>query len=203
MTENVVRETVGVFHDEASLQNAVDEMLISGFDRSSLSLLASQHAVEEKLGHKYEKVGELEDDLSIPRTVYIGKDSRTEAETAVVSGLAYVGALGAAGAIVASGGTIAAAILGAAAAAGVGGAIGGVLARFMDRHHAKYLQEQLDHGGLLLWVATHGTDQENKAHAILQRCGAGHVHAHTLPAPASAMTGGVSYDISFMKRLGL
>ena len=203
MAETVVRETVGVFHDESSLQTAVDELLISGFDRSSLSLLASQHAVEEKLGHKYDKVDELEDDLSIPRTIYMGKDSRTEAETAVVSGLAYVGALGAVGAIVASGGTIAAAILGAGAAAGVGGLIGGVLARFMDQHHAKHLQEQLDHGGLLLWVATHSKDQEDKARAILQRCRAGHIHVHDLPAPSSAMEGGVSYDDSFMKRLGL
>ncbi len=203
MAENVVRETVGVFQDEASLQNAVDEMLISGFDRSSLSLLASQHAVEEKLGHKYNKVSELEDDLSIPRTIYVSKDSRTEAETAVVSGLAYVGALGTVGAIVATGGTIGVAILGAAAAAGVGGLVGGVLARFMDQHHAKHLQEQLDHGGLLLWGATHGKDQEDKARAILERCGAQHVHVHDLPAPATDMAGGESYDLSFMKRLGL
>ncbi len=203
MAENVVRETVGVFHDEASLQNAVDEMLISGFDRSSLSLLASQHAVEEKLGHKYDKVDELEDDLSIPRTVYISKDSRVEAETAVVSGLAYVGALGTVGVIVASGGTIGVAVLGTAVAAGVGGLIGGVLAKFMDQHHAKHLQEQLDRGGLLFWVATHGKDQEDKARAILERCRAGHVHAHDLPAPSSAMAGGESYDLSFMKRLGM
>ena len=168
-----------------------------------LSLLASNHAVEEKLGHRYDKVEELEDDLSAPRIAYVGKDSRTESESAVVSGLAYVGALGTVGAIVASGGTIAAAILGAATAGGVGGLIGGVLARFIDRHHADYLQKQLDHGGLLLWVSTRNAEQERTARAILTRCSGDDVHSHDLPEPRFAMEGGVSYDTSFMNRLGL
>jgi hypothetical protein len=45
-----IREAVGVFHDPASLQEAIDELLSSGFDRAELSLLAGEHAVEEKLG---------------------------------------------------------------------------------------------------------------------------------------------------------
>ncbi|RMD62964.1 MAG: hypothetical protein D6826_06125 [Alphaproteobacteria bacterium] len=197
------REAVGVFHDEAALQNAVDELLIAGFDRSSLSLLASARAVEEKLGHEYDKIVEIEDDLTTPRTAFVGRDSRTEGKGAIVGGLAYVGAVGAAGAIVASGGTIGLAILGAAAAGGLGGLIGGILTRFMDRHHAHRLQEQLDRGGLLLWVATHGPEQEARATEILRRCGAEDVHVHDLPPPSYATTGGVSYDLSFMKRLGL
>jgi len=47
MTKATVREAVGVFHDEKSLQGAVDELLIAGFDRSKLSLLADQAAVEK------------------------------------------------------------------------------------------------------------------------------------------------------------
>ena len=65
------REAVGVFHDEGALQDAVDELLISGFDRSSLSLLASECAVQQKLGHRYDKVTEIEDDLQVPRIAYI------------------------------------------------------------------------------------------------------------------------------------
>ena len=37
MAEETVREAVGVFHDEATLQAAVDDLLISGFDRSWIS----------------------------------------------------------------------------------------------------------------------------------------------------------------------
>lgn len=203
MTDQTVREAVGVFHDEKSLQGAVDELLVAGFDRSSLTLLASEHAVTEKLGHRYEKVDEIEDDLSVPRVAYVGSDSRTEGKAAAVTGLAYVGALGAVGAIVASGGTIAAAILAAAAAGGMGGLIGSVLTRFLDRHHAEHLREQLDHGGLLLWVATHEEAQEKRACDILRGSGAEHVHVHDLPHPDYAFEGGQSYDLSFMNRLGL
>lgn len=203
MAEETVREAVGVFHDEKTLQGAVDELLVSGFDRSSLTLLASEHAVTEKLGHRYQKVDEIEDDLSVPRIAYVGHDSRVEGEAAAVGGLAYVGALGAVGAIVASGGTVAAAILGAAAAGGMGGLIGGALSRFLDRHHADHLRRQLDHGGLLLWVSTHDETQEKKACDILRNNGGEHVHVHDLPHPDYAFEGGESYDLSFMNRLGL
>ncbi len=55
-----VREVVGVFGDAATLQEAIDELLASGFDQSEISLLASEQAVVEKLGHKYEKVQDIE-----------------------------------------------------------------------------------------------------------------------------------------------
>jgi outer membrane lipoprotein SlyB len=203
MAEQTVREAVGVFHDEKTLQTAVDELLVKGFDRSSLTLLASEHAVAEKLGHRYRMVDEIVDDVTIPRVAYVGTDSRTEGKAAAVTGLAYVGALGAVGAIVASGGTVAAAILGAAAAGGMGGLIGGVLSRFLDRQHADHLREQLDHGGLLLWVATHDASQEKTASDVLRASGAEHVHVHDLPHPDYAFEGGESYDLSFMNRLGL
>ena len=202
-TASLVREAVGVFHDEPSLQNAVDELLVAGFDRSSLSLLASEHAVEEKLGHRYDKVAELEDDTSVPRIAYVGKDSRIEGESAAISGLAYIGAVGAAGAILAAGGTIAAAIFLAATAGGIGGLIGAILAKYMDEHHAKYLQEQLDRGGLLLWVSVHGAEQERRACEILRRCSGDDVHLHDLPELHFDVTKGVSYDTSFMNRLGM
>src|SRR5262245_20434286 len=55
MVNTGIREAVGVFHDERSLQAAVDALLIAGFDRSHLSLLAGQGSIEAKLGHRFEK----------------------------------------------------------------------------------------------------------------------------------------------------
>jgi outer membrane lipoprotein SlyB len=203
MTDETVREAVGVFDDEARLRAAADELLIAGFDRSHLSLLAGQHTVEQKLGHAYERVAEFEDDPETPRLAYIGSDSRTEAEAGVIGGLAYVGAIAAVGAIVASGGTVAAALAAAAAAGGAGGLIGAALARYIDRHHAHYLQEQLDHGGLLLWVRTADAGHEERARDILSRHSAKDVHVHDLPVVEHGTKGGVSYDLSFMKTLGM
>ena len=145
-----VREAVGVVHDETALQSAADELLTQGFDRSCLSLLASDHVMQETLGHAYEKVSELEDEPNAPHLAYIGSDSRTEAKGVAVGGLAYIGAIGTVGLIVASDGTLAAAGIGAAVA---GGLIGALLSHFIEELRAERMQEQPDHGGLLLWVA--------------------------------------------------
>ena len=150
MANATIREAVGVFHDEKSLHAAADELMISGFDRSDLSLMAGHRTVERKLGRMYVKITELQDDPDVPYMAYVGTDSRTEGKAAVIGGLSYVGAVAAAGMVVASGGTAAAVLIGAAAAGGAGGLIGAALSRFIDRHHAGYLQAQLDRGGLVL-----------------------------------------------------
>jgi hypothetical protein len=179
-----VREAVGVFASPESLQEAIDELMSFGFDRADLSLLAAEKAVEEKLGHRYQKVAELEDDATVPRSCYVSTESVGDAEGGLIGGLMYVGATAAAGAIVATGGTLAAAIAAAALAGGAGGLIGSFLAKWVGDHHAHHLQEQLDHGGLLLWARTWDADDEKRAVEILARRSGRDVHIHTLPAAA-------------------
>ncbi len=178
------REVVGVFSDADALEAAAGELLASGFALAQISLLAGEKAIVEKLGHKYERIEELEDNLEIPRTVYRSKESFDAAKTALLGSLASIGALATAGAIFASGGalvvTLASGVLGAEA----GGFIGGVLGDFVDDHHAKHLQEQLDHGGLLLWVRTADDAEENTAKQILSQHSGRDVHAHAIPAAA-------------------
>ena len=202
MTDAPIREAVGVFHDEKSLQAAADDLMISGFDRSFLSILAAHHTIESKLGHVYERVTELEDDADVPRLAYIGSDSRTEAKGLLSGGLAYVGAVAAVGAIVASGGTMAVAIVGAAAAGGAGGLVGVALSTFLERHHAHYLEEHLNRGGILLWVRTEDAQHEHRAIEILERHSAEDVHIHDLPKVdwGDAVHG---QELSAMKRLGM
>ena len=48
-----VRAAVAVFNTTQTLQNAIDELLNSGFHRAELSLVASEADVVSKLGHKY------------------------------------------------------------------------------------------------------------------------------------------------------
>ena len=176
-----VREAVGIFNRPENLQDAVDELLSSGFHRSELSLLASAQAVEEKLGHQYEKVSALADDPTIPRAAYVSTEWIGDAEGGLIGGLLFVGAFTAAGAIVASGGTLAAAIAAAALAGGTGGLIGSILAKWVGDHHAHHLQEQLDRGGLLLWVRTWDSEDERRALEILRKHSGSEVHVHTLP----------------------
>lgn len=181
-----VREAVGVFHDTKSFEAAIDELLNEGFDRSELSLLASEKAVREKLGHLYETVEELEDDPKVPRTAYVERDSVVEGKTALIGGLAYIGAVVAAAPIVATGGSLAIAIMGAALAAGSAGIFGSFVAEWIGHHRAEDIENQLERGGLLLWVAVRDEAHEQKALDILTRTGAEDVHAHDLPVTDDA-----------------
>lgn len=198
-----VREAVGVFRDETSLESTVDELLVRGFDRADISLLAGQEAVERELGHRYERVAELEDDPRAPRLAYADIHSRNEGKASMVGALAYVGAIAATGMVVASGGTLALAVAAAAMAGGGGGMIGAILARNMESRHAKWLQHQLDEGGLLLWVRVTDEKTERCAVEALRRHSADDVHVHELPVAAHILEGGQSRKLSFMERLGL
>jgi hypothetical protein len=203
MGDTQTREAVGLFHDEKTLENAVDELLINGFNHADLSLLAADRAIEERLGHKFDRVADLEDDPHVAFQAFIDSDSRTEGKGVLVGGLFYVGAVAAAGMVVASGGAVAALILGVAAGGGAGGLIGVLLARFLEKRHAHALQEHLDKGGLLLWVHTPDEEHERTALDILRRAGAEDAHVHSLPKPHYDAAGGVSKQLSFMRKVGL
>lgn len=179
-----VREAVAVFDSADALQAAIDELLTSGFNQAELSLLAGEATVVEKLGHRYSRVNELEDAPEAPTIAYVSPETRAGAQGAVAGGLVYLGAMAATGAVLVSGGALAAAALAAMAAGGAGGMIGALLARLIGESHARYLQEQLDHGGLLLWVRTWNADDEARAVTILGRHSGHDVHVHGLPSPA-------------------
>lgn len=176
-----VREAVAVFEDVASLEAAVDDLRAAGFPEDAVSLLAGHDAVERKLGRMYRRVEELEDDPRAPRTAFVSEKNLAEREDRVLGSLTVLPTVIAAGTVVASAGALAAAIVGTAVA---GAAIGTVLTHWMDRRHADRLQEQLDRGGILLWVRTDGEDQERKAVEILTRYSAHDVHIHEIPKPA-------------------
>ena len=177
--KGVVSEAVAVFHDVSELDAAVEDLRAAGFAKDDISLLATADAVEQKLGHRYERVEELEDDPEAPRVAYRTRTSLAESEDRLIGSLTYLPAVVAAGTVVASAGVVAAAVTGTAIA---GALIGTVLAHWLDKNHAEHLQEQLDHGGLLLWVRTPDEDAERRALEVLTRHSAHDVHIHQLPA---------------------
>ncbi|HSA81996.1 MAG TPA: hypothetical protein VLE23_14360 [Geminicoccaceae bacterium] len=173
-----VREAVAVFDDVSDLDAAVEELRQAGFEGDAISLLASEHAVQKKLGHRYERVEDLEDEPDAPRVAYRTPAALGESEDMLIGSLTYLPAVVAAGTVVASAGIVAAAVTGTALA---GALIGTVMARWIDKQHAEHLQEQLDRGGLLLWVRTPDQAAERRALEILTRHSAHDVHIHELP----------------------
>jgi hypothetical protein len=173
-----VTEAVAVFHDVSDLDAAVEELRAAGFEKDDISLLATEQAVNRKLGHRYERVEELEDDPAAPRVAYRTRASLGESEDRLIGSLTYLPAVVAAGTVVASAGVVAAAVTGTAIA---GALLGTVLSHWLDQSHAEHLQEQLDRGGLLLWVRTPDPETQQRALAILTRHSAHDVHIHRLP----------------------
>ena len=180
-----LREVVGVFSDADTLQEAIDELTTSGFGEAEITLLAAERAVVEKLGHKYKKIEDLEDDPAAPLAdYYVPVEAVGQAKGALMGGLMYLGAFAGAGAVLASGGALASAIAGAILAGGGGGLIGAVLGESIDELRVRYFDEQLAHGGLLLWVRAWDAEREKRAVEILRKHSGRDVHAHTLPAAA-------------------
>jgi hypothetical protein len=168
-----IREVVAAFDTSDALDAAVFALETHGFDRAAFSVLASEEAVQHKLGHRYQHVKEVEDDPQVPRDTFFSRISRLEAEFLPTPGLASVGFLMLAG--VGSG-------LAAVIAAGGGALIGVALGRLIHQQHATRVKEQLARGGLLLWVNVRDAAEEAKATKILGVHSAHDVHAHELAA---------------------
>jgi hypothetical protein len=178
---STVREAVAVFKTHDDLEAAIDDLLTHGFDRAELSVLASEEAVKNQLGHAYRSVRDLEDDASVPQVAYVSSEAIGDAEGAVLGGLVYVGALAGMIPVFASGGALLAGLLAATIGGGAGAAVGSVLSTLIDRHHADYIDAQLQHGGLLLWVRTWNEADEQMAIRILSAHSGSDVHLHGLP----------------------
>lgn len=180
--QQLVREVVAIVHDEASMDAAIDDLEEHGFDRAEISLMASEHAVEQKLGSRYHRIQDAADDPATPRVPLVAPEDVGAGEGALIGGLAYVGAMAATGAVVASGGALLAAGI-AAVAGGIGaGAIGGLLARWLGHHHAHEIEEHLKRGGLLLWVNLRDRAHEEAAKRILARHTKEPVRVHEIAA---------------------
>jgi VIT1/CCC1 family predicted Fe2+/Mn2+ transporter len=174
------REAVGVFADPDALEAAVDELEIAGFDRAGISILASDQKVMERVGHLYRSAAEAAGDPRAPQGAFISRHSRSEGEAAFVGIPFYVGGFAGAWAMVVAGSTLAAAIAATILGGAVGAGLGALLAHAVARHHADRVHEQLEQGGLVLWVSTPDEAAERRALAALQKCGAASVHIHTV-----------------------
>lgn len=164
-----VRETVGIFPDEPSMQAAIDELHLAGFDRFELSVVD-----HEKLEAPDAPSAALADDPATPRRPYTDPESVHEAEAGLVAGFALVPAMGAAAVAAGTG----AAIVATAATGGLGALIGGGLAYAIARRHAAQKAALLAQDNLMLFVRTRSDTHERKAAEIFKRNGADHVSAH-------------------------
>jgi hypothetical protein len=161
-TPTKTHQLVGFFEDQTELEKAINDLQSVGVDRSQLSML-SRRSFEE---HDPQDVSDVADLAMSPERD--GKPATSEVDIrqgrTMVSGMA--GAVGgtAAGAITLLTGAAAAVALPIAAAAGVGLGFATHLAgRKASEAETASLREQLEHGGIVLWVTARNESEEEKA----------------------------------------
>ncbi|MDE1153323.1 MAG: hypothetical protein PW788_12365 [Micavibrio sp.] len=171
-----LREAVGVFTNAENLQDAMEELQRNGFMLQELSVLADKGTVREKIGHVYTSVAEAEADHRAPRTVFVPDEVRGSAEGTAFGVPVYVGAVIGTCVAAAAVGTLPV-VIAAAALGGLGGAgVGTVFSRYISQHHADYVQEALEQGGILLWINLRSEAHAAKAQEILSRHNAHNIH---------------------------
>ena len=174
-----VREVGATFDKVAAFEDAVDALKDAGVRDLDISMIASHDAVKSRLGHIFEPI-DGSDVSATSEPIFTNRDDIKHGKAAAIGLPAYIGASGAGIAIVATGGTLAFAAVVAAAAAAAGSGIGSLFARAIGKHHAKYMQDQLALGHLLLWVRARDTKDETRLIRLMQDLGGTNVHAHSL-----------------------
>lgn len=170
MTEQTaIREVVAIFGSREALENAIEDLQSNGFDRTQLSLLASGSTVEETLGHPVGDTHTLADDPEAPRSEPLERPDVGNVTGVAVGPPAAFAALAAAGITAMTGGAFIGVAVAALAAGGGVGALGAFLAKSFTDEVASDFEEQVAHGGILLWVNLREPEQEQRAREILAR----------------------------------
>ena len=173
-----IREVVAVFDSREALENAIEDLQSNGFDRTQLSLLARRDAVEEQLRQPLTDVREVADDPATPRSEPLERPDVGNVMGVAVGTPAAFAALATAGVIALAGGPLAGIAIGALAAGGGVGALGGLLAKSFNDQVVADFEQQIERGGILLWVSLRSPEQEAEARRILARHVKGEVRVH-------------------------
>jgi hypothetical protein len=181
----ILREAVGLFHEPEKLHAAVSELQSCGFDRAEISLLAREGILDGDVAKDYADMHDAERDPAAPRQAVVGETDVRQARTLGTSMAAVVAAFAALGITIFSGGAAAAALAAAAAAGGGAGAVGYALGQRAGHDEDDHIRQQLDRGGVLLWVRTRDAEHERRAGEILWRHGATDVQILDTPVSGS------------------
>ena len=180
LERRVVREVAAVFHREEILEDAIQALLLAGFDRGDIDIMGDIETVRRRLGALYVPPEEIADVPGAPRRAYIARDDIATATAGVAGMLFYLGAATAAMTVVASGGSLALVAAAAAAAGTVGAGIGAAAIHLLGKKQAEELELQLMAGGMVVWVRVRYPEKEAQAQEILARFGGEAIRVHEI-----------------------
>jgi uncharacterized membrane protein YfcA len=173
-----VPEAVGVFASSDTLQAAMDDLLITGFSRFDISVLASEEAATRKLKKSLWRSKELEDHPEAPRKAFVSEEAVGSLEGAVSGAFIYLGSMIAMMAMLNPASTLAASVAAALIGGSPGAVVGALLARRIGQRHRDYYANQIERGGILLWVRCATPEKERLAVEIMKGHSGQDVHVH-------------------------
>jgi hypothetical protein len=174
-----IPEVAGVFPDQATLEQAVEQLGVAGIDREAISVRPMDQAPPGTGADRLRPANAVANDPAARQGNFVSLATRTEAGAALVTAPLLVCGLAAAWIAAAQRASLSTTIAVTVLSSAAGAAVGFLLYRALARTHAKNVQRQLASGGLVLWVSTPETGRQQNASEIMRRCGATSVHAHT------------------------
>ena len=175
-----VREVAGVFHSRPAIEDAVDDLLLNGFDRADIDQLASQDEVRKRL-KVYVAPEEMADLTLTPRQPAFKHDDITMTLAVAASLLGATAGSAVAFGVVSSGGDgWSAGILGALVGLGAGAVGALVMVRVFRHDDLRGLESLQFDRGVVLWVRVRSAEREAMAQDILRRNGGRAVRVHEI-----------------------
>lgn len=172
------REVVGLFTNMEDLQDAIRDLEGTAFPRQDISVMGHGRDLEKVFGSRTVNPEMAMDNAATPRQAPSRPEEKTIGTAAMIGGSAYIGAMAAA---LAAGAVTFPALVGAAAIGGLGGgSIGAFLTRLMGDRYNRHIEEQIEKGGLLLWVRTPDIEKEEAAKQVMVSRGGYDVHVHAV-----------------------
>ncbi len=169
-------EVVGLFLSADDVESTISDLISAGWDRAELSLLAQKSAfTPEPPTTDTVRAG---DDPSTRRAPVVSGTDVRQGRTLATSLAGVIAAFVASGATIMTGGTALAAVIGAAAVGGGAAAAVNAIGQWAGQSRREFMHEQIERGGILLWVMLRTPDQEHLAREILAQHGAEIVHTH-------------------------
>lgn len=163
--EDVVKEVAGVFMSAKDLQSAIRDLEGSAFPRQDISVMGSRGDLEDVFGSKTVEPEKALRHNETPRQAPSRPEEQTIGIAGVIGGSAYIGAMAVA---LAAGAVTFPAILSAAVIGGLGGGtLGAILTRVLGDRYERHIEEQIEKGGLLLWVRTPDVHRQELARQVM------------------------------------
>ncbi|KRQ14883.1 hypothetical protein [Bradyrhizobium manausense] len=175
------REVTAVFHSRRALDDAAQDLLLSGFDRSDIDISASPDEVQRRLNYAVIPPADLADTPTAPRQPFFGADDLLGVEAVASSVLGCIAAVGSALFLIIKGyEAMAVAMWSILIGIFTGAVVIVPIYRLLRRERVRGLEPAAEWDGLLIWVRVRAPEKEAQAQEILMRHGGQAVHVHEI-----------------------